>query len=421
MTIYREHELPRFFRKHNLRIPPDMVDYEQDRCNPDADGNVTELMTRLFKDQEISVLVGEPHVAKTPLSYSIARTMACGRPLDNLHKPMGDTRSALIISGEMSQHQWGKFKEWNDRMYPLSESADTFVEIYNSRYKLDTPEGRKYIEGLVRHVNSTHPDQKNVSVLILDNLKSLTSNGDSQQHWNKLFDFLDTLRKRHGWTIIVIHHTNKDGKAYGTVNINAKVDNMVYIGKKFGEICDLVQGTEAWIRPTEKLKLKDYFDFVQTNVAKNMLAGRYANSLFFFMGVNKGKMFSTAEKLPVFMRMLPEDEQPKWEAIDILADDSPYNWSHFEDAEQSNTTQQDDECNETEQIKTVPLDTKPSYDELRNANKELVLRWLRKAFADGRTSHRELGLWMGFDECKAKSQIEYLLKRHGIRDDDFKA
>ena len=241
MPIYLNNELPRFYKKHNFSLPSDIVDYEQDRCNPDTDGNVTELMTRLFKDQEISVLVGEPHVSKTPLSYSIARTMACGKPLDNLHKPMGDTRSTLILSGEMSDHQWGKYKEWNDRMY-LSESADTFVEIYNSRFKLDTPEGRNYIEGLVRHVNSTHPNKKKVSVLILDNIKSLTSNGDNKKIWNELFDFLDDLRKHHGWTFIVIHHTNKDGKSYGTVDINAKVDNMIYIGKRFGEICVYVHG-----------------------------------------------------------------------------------------------------------------------------------------------------------------------------------
>ena len=422
MTIYLNNELPRFYKEHSFPLPSDIVDFEQDRCNPDTDNNAKELMTRITYEGEITVLVGEPHACKTPISYSIARTIACGKALDKLHRPMGDTRSTLIVSGEMSNLQWGKYKKWNDKMFPMPKSVDAYVEIYNSRYKLDTPEGCKYLEGLVRHVNSTHPDQKNVSVLILDNLKSLTSNGDSQQHWNKLFDFLDTLRKRHGWTIIVIHHTNKDGKSYGTVNINAKVDNMVYIGKKFGEICDLVQGTEAWIRPTEKLKLKDYYDFVQTNVAKNMLAGRYANSLFFFMGMNKGKMFSTAEKLPVFMRMLPEDEKPQWDAIDILADDSQYNWASFERTDQSEVVQHDGECNDAEPVKAVQSDRKPTYDELlKSSNRELSLTWFRKAFADGCVSHRDIGIWMGFENAKAKTQVEYLLKKFAIHDDEMKA
>ncbi len=426
MPIVTKGNYADYYKAYGLPVPPHIIDYEQNRCNPQANSVPPDIMTRLTHDREISVIYAHPNVGKTPFAYSIVRALASGVQMEALHKPMGDKRSTLIVSGEMDEHQWGKYQLWNDKMYP--ESRDAFVEIYRYQQKHDTALGREYLEGLVRHVNEKHQGQKKVSVLVLDSIKTLTAAGDNPSKFNEFFENLNILRQRHGWTIIVIHHTNKSGKSYGTVNIDVKVDNMICLGKDFRSVCENITGTEPWIRPTKESKLDDYYDFVQTKVAQKMLSGSYANSIYFFMGLQKGRMFSTENKLPVLMRMLPEDEHPKWEAVDILADESPYSWRAFEMQRHGTGETMDGDHHEVE---SLPLnstkeanppqeDRKPTYKELlASRDRNLVLEWLCKGYVAGFTTRKKLAEWLG---CK-RQDIDNLMHNDyysSIRMEDLK-
>ena len=405
MTLYRQYEMDKFYRDFNLRRSVNTPSYYDMRVLP-APMQPQPLLSRCCNAGNITVIYGRANCGKTPLLFSLATALSSGCNLDNIHTVCSKPQSCLVVSGEMNNCQWAKIKAWNDKIFPIRNET-TFVEIFNYPWQLDTPEGQQHIENLVRRVNKEHVGQQPVSVLIFDSIKTLTSSGDNSSKWNTFFRFLNTLRERHGWTIIVIHHTHKgkDDDSFGTYDIDIKVDNKIYIGKDFAKTCNKLEGIERWLTSEDdKQTIKDYFAFVKGKTDE-MLSGKYADSIWFYMVLEKGRDFKASEKLPVLMRMLPEDEHPHWDVMDILPDESDWSYSHFSSlSKESSNDSSEDKCEITELLcasadtGAVPEEKKPTYKELRESrNRELVLKWLRKGYAEGHTTRSQLSEWLG---CK---------------------
>lgn len=405
MTIYLHHERDRFYRDYGFRAPSDIPQYDKMLVTP---GGLTAqpicVFSRLFNIGNISVLYGRANCGKTPLQYSMAWALASGCGLDGIHANGVESQSCLIVSGELNDSQWAKFDGWNKRIFPKRDSS-AFVQIVNYQWKLDDENGQRYFEDLVRRANSNHPYQKPVSVVVFDNIKTLTTSGDTAAKWGKFFDFLNKLRDKHGWTIIVIHHTHKgkDDDSFGTYDIDIKVDNKIYLGRDFEKACNKVDGIERWLpNESDKHTIKDYFTFVREKT-NEMLSGKYADSIWFYLALEKGRDFRASEKLPVFMRMLPEDEYPKWEAIDILSDESSWSYKGFKVAQQAiakddaaSDASSYDAAGEVIDTDVLAEETKPTYERLlKSRDRELVLKWLRNAYAEGYTTRPQMAEWLG--------------------------
>lgn len=426
MTIYKSYEMDRFYRDYNMRMPMNILQYDKMLVCP-ATLNIQPLVSRFFKAGNITVMYGRANCGKTPLHFSLATALSTGCNLDNVHTVCSEPQSCLIVSGEMNDAQWAKIMGWNKKTYSM-KNGTAFVEIANYRWKLDTTEGQQHFEDLVRRVNADHKWQRPVSVLIFDSIKTLTSAGDSSSKWNVFFSFLNKLREQHGWTIIVIHHTHKgkDDDSFGTYDIDVKVDNKIYIGKDFAKACNKLEGIERWLPPEDdKQATKDYFAFVKGKTDE-MLRGRYADSIWFYLTLEKGRDFRASEKLPVLMRMLPEDEHPRWDVVDILPDESDWSFRTFSTLpkEASNSLEDKAEMsncpNANADSDADSEEKKPTYEELlKSRNRELVQKWLRKGYAEGHTTRQKLAEWLG---CK-KTAIDNLMNnKHydSIKEEDLK-
>lgn len=412
MTLYKSYEIDRFYREFNLRMTANIPQYDNMLVHPGST-HTQRLFSRLFNAGNITVMYGRANCGKTPLHFSVATALSTGCNLDDIHTACSAPQSCLIVSGEMNDAQWAKIKGWNEKIFSKTNQT-AFVEIANYPWKLDISEGKQHFEDLVRRVNDNHRGQLPVSVLIFDSIKTLTSAGDNSSKWNVFFSFLNTLRERHGWTIIVIHHTHKgkDDESFGTYDIDVKVDNKIYIGKDFAKACNKLEGIERWLPPEDdKQSTKDYFAFVKGKTDE-ILSGKYADSIWFYLTLEKGRDFRASEKLPVLMRMLPEDEHPRWDVIDILPDESDWSFRTFSSHPQEASNSLEDKA-ETSSCPNANADSdvdseekKPTYEELLNSrDRELVLKWLRKGYAEGHKTREELSQWIG---CK-KSAIDNLM------------
>ena len=427
MTIYRSHELDRFYRDYGLRMPSDVVRYDEMLVSQ-KESKTQPMLSRLFNAANISVLYGRPNIGKTPLQVSLAYALASGSNLDGIHTMCAEPQSCLVVSGEMSGGQWGKYLEWNKRIFP-AKGTSAFVEIANYPYHLDTEEGQKHFENLVLRTNANHPGKKAVSVIVFDNLKSLTASGDNASGWKPFFCFLDSLRRKHGWTIIVIHHTNKgkDEASFGTSDIDAKVDNKIYIGRDFRKACAKFHGIEQWLPPENDRKEQGAFSAFVAGKVNEMLDGKYADSVWFYLALEKGRDFRLSDQLPVFMRLLPEDNPPHWDAIDILPHASPWSYRSFREAQKpllpSSIGNQEPTSEEAAGKTDAPAEPtedaivrRPNYHELlASRDRELVIRWLRKAHAEGHTTREKMAEWLGckrhdIDNLMSNDHYEHITK-----------
>ena len=407
MTLYLSHQLDLFYRDYGFQRPPSIPAFWEMLASPSSQNTVQPMMSRLFNAGNISVLYGRTGSGKTPLVSSLTHALATGCALDGIHTLSGAPQSCLLVSGEMSDAQRTKVENWSKRIFPTDNST-AFVDLASYPYKLDTEEGQRYFETLVQRANEQHPWQSPVSVIIFDNLKTLTAAGDTASKWNVFFDFLDRLRKTHGWTIIVIHHTHKgkDDDSFGTYNLDIKVDNKIYIGRDFEKICRKVDGIEQWLPPeNDKDATRDYLNFIRDKTHE-MLSGKYADSIWFYLALEKGRDFRSSEKLPVFMRMLPEDEKPQWEAIDILPDGSPWSYQSFQNAPKTQKERVEEKVDSDAATSGTPdagdsqADRKPTYEELRKSrDREQVLKWLRKAYAEGYKTRPRMAEWLGCNKA----------------------
>lgn len=398
MTIYKPYEMDRFYHDYGFRIPANVPQFTQMLTQPCLQDRIQPMIARLFNAGSISVIYGRAGCGKTPLHFSLAHALAVGCDIDKIHKAAARPQSCLVVSGEMSAAQWDKMRKWNERIFPPPSAA--FVQVANYDRKLDTEDGQRFFEDLVRRANAQHPRQSPVGVLIFDNIKTLTTGGDNATKWGMFFDFLNTLRQRHGWTIIVIHHTHKgkDDGSFGTYDIDIKVDNKIYIGRDFEKACDKVDGIERWLPPeNNKDAFSEYSTFVRERT-NEMLGGKYADSIWFYLALEKGRDFRPSEKLPVFMRMLPEDEKPQWEVVDILPDDSPWSYRSFQNAprEQKERMESDAATSGIPDAVESQEEKKPTYRELlKFRDRGLVLKWLRKAYAEGHETRQQMAEWLG--------------------------
>lgn len=65
-----------------------------------------------------------------------------------------------------------------------------------------------------------------VSLIVIDNLATMTTGGEYGSNWDKLYRWICNLRER-GISTIVIHHTNRKGKIRGTSKILDKADMII--------------------------------------------------------------------------------------------------------------------------------------------------------------------------------------------------
>ena len=73
--------------------------------------------------------------------------------------------------------------------------------------------------------------EKNISLVVLDNLSSFTRHNDSAKAWEDIHAWVDRL-KAGGCAVLVLHHSNKAGQQRGTSATTNAVDNVIRLEKE---------------------------------------------------------------------------------------------------------------------------------------------------------------------------------------------
>ncbi|MEI6057159.1 MAG: AAA family ATPase [Lentisphaerota bacterium] len=141
----------------------------------------------------------------------------------------GENHKVFYASGEMDDGEIGERVKLLHETYAGPDiNKDNFILKLGTYHNLVAPEDQEEFEKAI-HRATMHegtPGLK-VSLVVLDNLSTLTTNGELPGNWDKLFRWICKLKEK-GITVIVIHHEGKKGDIRGTSKISDKADMKIH-------------------------------------------------------------------------------------------------------------------------------------------------------------------------------------------------
>jgi len=405
------------YKKYGVAAPENVVNYDDAfYCPGVVNAADLSLVNGIINRNDISVIFGPSKCGKTRLADSLRYAITRGYDLDHRHT-ISTPQSVLVLAGEMSKTQQDNRRAVCERMYPKKPKNNTFSELAHLKNKVDTPQGVRELEVLIRHANARHSDKSGIRVVILDNLKTLTEKGESKSGWQKLYDALDKLREKCSLTFVIIHHTNKENESFGTSDLDAKADSTFACVKDVHELAKYDP-----ILSSDHASRRDYLDYLAAQYAQWRLA-HPNHTAFFFVGKETRDLKPT-DGWPVFMHMLPEDDRPHWVCEEFLNPEHPWSRQSFEgDVVTTPPTLSTVRSNEsTAEAHEPPAADKggegtkiPTYAKLKGMDRESVIAWLKTAVAAHCQTREAIGQYFGTD----KNGIDYLMKKHNLTSADL--
>lgn len=431
-TIYSPQEVFAFYRKYEQRPPAGLVDYDAMIVDLKDSQSSTPgpVFSRFVNRKQIVMLFGPPNIGKSPLADSMMYALARGYNLNDRHT-ISTPMTVLMVCGEMSDSELMKRKAWYEKMFPVA-NEETFFEIVRCSGNLADTQGQKGLEEQIAHVNAKHPGKQKVKVVILDSVKTLTRNGDSQSGWNGLFEYLDRTRVERDRTWILIHHTNKEERqSFGTFDIDIKLDVKVSLSEDITNLKEEIAGSgvspKMW---------SDYTAHV-AHMYRKKFSGDRTDAIRFYFTITKGRALKKSDFRPILLSFVPEDENPRWEVEDISSPESPWSFDAWQKQAGGATEPQNPSRSQKGgcEASTLPMPNSqsygegelipqahgdlPTYEELKAMPKDEVVRHLRAAVEAGCPSRSKIGCHFRCSMADSKNGIDYLMDKHDLRNEDI--
>ena len=420
--IYKANQKAKFYRSLERTPPKGVIDLSTmviDLESPHKE-DVQALFTGLISIGDIAMIYGQAGLGKTQLAHSMMYALAAGKDLNARHqfaasKPL----SVLMVTGEMRTDQLHIRDSWFKAMYPAT-SKSSFIKMCRFDQNLADPEGQRTLDELITHINQENLGKRNIDVVILDSLKTLTYCGDSAKNWNDLFAYLAKARDKRGLTFIIIHHTNKAGEQFfGSVDIDVKLDLIIHLSKQVPNL----KGQLAGLGLSDS-QLKQYTNFLAAELRKKF-SGDYHDAIRFFFSIAKGRSLKNSDKNTLLMSFLPDKASLGWQVDDIFSPKSA--WSPEQWQQQRGYTCQEANpslnVNQTQKPEDAPVPEQgdlPTHAQLKKMSKEKLIANLKLAVQAGCSSRVKLGQYFGITlGRKAKDTIDYLMKKHNIKNEEL--
>ena len=166
----------------------------------------------------ISLITAYRGTGKTWFSMSLAHAVATGTPFGKWKSPTGKGQKTVFLDGEMAAISI------QQRFNLIGNSPNLYIysDSYASRQgfmkaNLTNPRWRRAMKKMLIDMKA--------KVFILDNLVSLSTGIDenSSKEWSPVNEWLISLRAA-GISIVMIHHTNKQGGQRGTSHREDPID-----------------------------------------------------------------------------------------------------------------------------------------------------------------------------------------------------
>jgi putative DNA primase/helicase len=186
------------------------------------------ILDPIIPEQGLVMIHAPRGIGKTQVSLMIAYTVATGSPTfdGKWHSPK--PQKVLFVDGEMPltalQIRLAKIVQSTDRELINDDQLMIITQDLqdNGLSDLSTPEGQRIIE---EHLDG-------VKLLILDNYSSLCRSGreNEAESWIPLQEWFLKLRRR-CISVLLIHHSNKNGGQRGTSRKEDLLDTVITLRK----------------------------------------------------------------------------------------------------------------------------------------------------------------------------------------------
>jgi putative DNA primase/helicase len=178
------------------------------------------ILSPIIPTQGLVMLYAPRGMGKTMLALHIAFAVATGQPVCHWTAPK--SRRVLYVDGEMPAVVMQQRLAAIVRSYPIAPARGFFnivtPDLQNQFLNLATAEGQAAIE----------PHLSKVAMVVIDNLSTLCRAGreNETESWHPVQDWILHLRRR-GLSMLLIHHSNKNGGQRGTSAREDVLDTVV--------------------------------------------------------------------------------------------------------------------------------------------------------------------------------------------------
>jgi KaiC/GvpD/RAD55 family RecA-like ATPase len=273
-------EANRLLTHITVNTPEKKVIEKRSELSTIPDKNIPDMRYILYPaipESSITLLYADTGVGKTWLALSMAFSAALGCQTFlkwKAEKP----RNVLYIDSEMDETSFQRRLKIISQVYAGKNPREIELLKKNFRWKSVKSDmlniaDEKDQETIDRYIKEAGQENgRSVSLIILDNLSTLTAFADSAKSWSSLFLWLKKLKDK-GCGVLILHHANKEGGQRGTSVKTATVDNVIRL---------------------------EHEETVNVN------------SLAMSIHIEKGREVYGAAKRPVSIEINPQSRNPKW-------------------------------------------------------------------------------------------------------------
>jgi transposase len=182
------------------------------------------LLEPLLAERSTTLIYAKTNLGKTWLALCMATAIAHRASLFGRWRAK-KARKVLYIDSEMDEQSMNErvrivAKMLYDGKRLSPRYARNFLAISRSR-------AERGIELFKKHVVE-YVKEKEVALVVLDNLTAFTQHNDSAKAWEETHAWIDVLKKA-GCAVVIIHHENKQGGQRGTSATTNAVDNVLHL------------------------------------------------------------------------------------------------------------------------------------------------------------------------------------------------
>lgn len=223
--------------KHGVHIPDELRIVRVGNITGDELENMKKaamLIAPIIREGTGTTIFGGTGVAKSWLAMSIAAAAANGKSVFPDRWPVVDTDGikCVTIAGEMDQGEYGERLRRLHLHYAVDEEhKKNFVLHVAEQLDIATPDGLARIGSIIDDAenNCGIPGQP-VKLVILDNLTTLSTEGENPANFGRIEYALKSLKAR-GIAVILIHHENQKGDILGARKISDVMDMKLHLYK----------------------------------------------------------------------------------------------------------------------------------------------------------------------------------------------
>ncbi len=211
-TAPSRESLRELFAKHHL-MPP----LEVDRLCEAEHSSRSGVVAGLIAHSSVAVLCGDSGLGKSPLAYQLGLSVAADVPFVEMKTDPG---LVVYADFENSLEQSQEVRQQLVRFLGLPQAPDNFVLwTPDSGYPLE-------LEAVCEEVRPT--------LLIIDSLRSHSPHFEKSEHAGEEMKRLNSLARKDGTAILVIHHIRKPGENGAPLLDNEDTGLMLWLKQTAG-------------------------------------------------------------------------------------------------------------------------------------------------------------------------------------------